>query len=98
MGGKPARPAISTVTIHGFMFLVRLFDPSGILCFINMIITMSKTCLLSIEANIIQLRLKTEDNAITSISLFLVICLILPKIPLTRILTSTTVFIINIRR
>ncbi len=43
MGGKPARPAISTVTIHGFMFLVRLFDPSGILCFINMIITMSKT-------------------------------------------------------
>jgi hypothetical protein len=74
----------------------------------NMIITMirivqyilikiNKLFLLSIAANIIQLKLKIEDRAMISISLFLFICMILPKILLIRILTSTTVFIMNIR-
>lgn len=53
--------------------------------------------LLSIEASIIQLRLKTEDRAMTSINLLLVICMILPRSPLTRILAKTAVFIMNIR-
>jgi hypothetical protein len=53
--------------------------------------------LLSIEASIIQLRLKTEDRAMTSINLLLVICMILPRSPLTRILANTAVFIMNIR-
>jgi hypothetical protein len=108
VGGRPARPAINIVTIHGFMLLFRLVDLSSILCLMNIIITairivqyilikMNRLFLLSIAANIIQLRLKIEDRAMISISLFLFICMILPKTLLIRILTTTTVFIMNIR-
>jgi len=58
---------------------------------------MKRVFLLSMEASIIHLRLNTEDRAMISISLFFVICMILPKIPLARIPTKTAVFIMNIR-
>ena len=108
MGGRPASPATRTVTIHGLILFVRLIEFSGFLCFTNMIITEARTVqyvpmktkrvlLLSIEASIIHLRLKTEDRAMISISLFFVICMILPRTPLAKIPTRTAVFIMNIR-
>jgi len=48
-------------------------------------------------ASIIHLRLKIEDSARISSSLFLIICITLPRIPLTKILRKTAVFSMNIK-
>ena len=50
-----------------------------------------------ILANIIHLKLKMEDRARISKSLFLIICMTLPRILLASRLTKTAVFIMNIR-
>jgi hypothetical protein len=52
---------------------------------------------LIVLANIIHLRLKMEDSAIISRSLFLIICMTLPRMPLASRLIKTAVFIMNIK-
>jgi len=53
---------------------------------------------LSMVANIIHLRLKIEDKAITSIIVFALICEALPTMALSMAIANTAGFIINVRR
>ncbi len=62
-----------------------------------MMVNKKSLCVLIVLANIIHLKLKMEDSAMISRSLFLSICMILPKIPLASRLIKTAVFIMNIR-
>lgn len=58
---------------------------------------MRSLCVPIVLASIIHLKLKMEDRAKISKSLFLIICMILPRIPLASRLIKTAVFIMNIK-
>jgi hypothetical protein len=92
----------------GLIVFSILIEFSKAFCLVSIVSTEIKTlqyantninslCVLIITANIIHLKLNTDDKAIISINLFLFNWVILPTTALIKILTKTAVFIINMR-
>lgn len=109
VGGMPANMAIIEIRDHWFIFDDKSFVFSFTLDSMSIFTTIYNETQystinetmdfdLTVVASIIQLRLKIDDNAITSIIVFALICEALPTTALSKAITTTTGFNINVRR